>query len=208
MEKPGRAKAHSPPIHRWVCGSNQTESRRDGRTACILSILYKNRQHGVYLAEHRTHHKNSRHEKDRHYWIVGCDHHRGCIIASLSRQDNQRERRSLSREHLAGVWLRTEDNLPRGVEMPLSMRCTNIVAPDGSFVERSWFSHSDRTNTYQRTGTWLVKNGHLIETIKTSTNPTEVTPHTGAGRIVYSDARGFIVRWPNSQETVWQKVIR
>jgi hypothetical protein len=101
------------------------------------------------------------------------------------------------RQHLAGVWLRQEAH----------MRCTNTVTADGSFVERSWFSHPDRTNTYQGTGTWLVNNGHLIETIKNSTNPTEVTPHTGTARIIHSDAGGFVVRWPNSVETVWQKVI-
>lgn len=111
--------------------------------------------------------------------------------------------------HLVGVWLREEDNLPHGVGMPLSMRCTNTIAPDGSFVELSWFSHLDRTNTYRRTGTWLVKNGRLIETLKTSTNPTEVTPHTDAGRIVRFDARGFIVRWQNStNETIWQRVTK
>jgi hypothetical protein len=81
------------------------------------------------------------------------------------------------RQQLAGVWLRAEDELPRGVGMPLSMRCTNTVAADGSFVELSWFRHSDRTNTYQATGTWFVKDGHLIETIRSSTNPVEVTPH-------------------------------
>ena len=102
------------------------------------------------------------------------------------------------RQQLAGVWLRQE----------AGMRCTNTVAADGSFVENSWFSHSDRTNTYQRTGTWLVKDRHLIETIKSSTNPTEVTPHTGAGRVVHSDAGEFVVRWQNSVETVWQKVIQ
>ena len=88
------------------------------------------------------------------------------------------------------------------------MRCTNTVAPDGSFVELSWFSHPDRTNTYQRTGTWFVKDGDLIETIKSSSNPTEVAPHTLAGRVVHADASGFTVRWPNSAETVWQKIIQ
>ena len=88
------------------------------------------------------------------------------------------------------------------------MRCTNTVAADGSFVEMSWFSHSDRTNTYQRTGTWIVKDGSLIETVKTSTNPTEVTPHSLAGRIVRSDASGFTVRWPNAAETVWRRVTK
>ena len=102
------------------------------------------------------------------------------------------------RQHLAGVWLRQE----------AGMRCTNTVAADGSFVELSWFSHSDRTNTYQRTGTWLVKDGHLIEAIKSSTNPSEVIPHSNSGRVVHSDAGEFVVRWPNSVETVWQKIIQ
>ena len=45
----------------------------------------------------------------------------------------------------------------------------------------------------RRTGTWLVKDGHLIETIKSSTNPTEVTPHTGAATD-YSLGRGRVCR--------------
>ncbi len=101
------------------------------------------------------------------------------------------------RQQLTGVWLRQE----------AGMRCTNTVAADGSFIEQSWFSHPDRTNTYQATGTWLVKDGHLIETVKSSSNPTEVTPHTGAAQIIRSDAGEFVVRWPNSVETIWQKII-
>ena len=104
---------------------------------------------------------------------------------------------SAFRQQLAGVWLRQE----------AGMRCTNTVTADGSFIELSWFSHPDRTNTYQRTGTWLVKDGQLIETIKSSSNPTEVTPHTGAARVIRSDAGEFVVRWPNSVETIWQKII-
>jgi len=101
------------------------------------------------------------------------------------------------RQQLAGVWLRQEAD----------MRCTNTVAADGSFVELSWFRHTDRTNTYQRTGTWLVEDGHLIETIKSSTNPSEVASHTDTARIIHSDTSEFVVRWPNSVETIWQKII-
>lgn len=111
--------------------------------------------------------------------------------ASVARFD------SAFRQQLAGVWLRQE----------AGVRCTNTVAADGSFVELSWFSHPDRTDTYQRTGTWLVKDGQLIEMVKSSSNPTEVTPHTGAARIIRSDAGEFVVRWPNSVETTWQKII-
>jgi uncharacterized membrane protein (Fun14 family) len=99
-------------------------------------------------------------------------------------------------QQLAGVWLRQEAD----------MRCTNSVTADGSFVELSWFSHTDRTNTYQRTGTWLVKDGRLIETVSSSSNSAEVTPHTGAARIIRSDAGEFVLRWPNSVEQVWQKI--
>jgi hypothetical protein len=101
------------------------------------------------------------------------------------------------RHKLAGVWLRQEAD----------MRCTNTVAADGSFVELSWFRHTDRTNTYQRTGTWLIQNGHFIETVKASTNPTEVTPHSDTGRIVRADALGFTVRWPKADE-IWQRIIQ
>ncbi len=87
------------------------------------------------------------------------------------------------------------------------MRCTNTVAADGSFVELSWFSHPDRTNTYRATGTWLVKDGRLIETVGSSSNSAEVTPHTGTARIIRSDAGEFVLRWPNSVEQVWQKII-
>lgn len=100
------------------------------------------------------------------------------------------------RQQLAGVWLRQETD----------MRCTNTVAADGSFVELSWFRHTDRTNTYQRTGTWLVKDGHLVETIKSSTNPTEVTPHSDTGRIVRADAGEFTVRW--KLDETWQRIIQ
>jgi len=102
------------------------------------------------------------------------------------------------RQKLAGVWLRQEAD----------MRCTNTVAADGSFVELSWFRHTYRTNTYQRTGTWLVKDGRFIETIKSSTNPTEVTPHTVTGRVVHSDAGEFVVRWQNSAEMIWQRIVQ
>ncbi len=110
------------------------------------------------------------------------------------------------RQNLAGIWLREEYNLPPGAGMPLSMRCTNTVAADGSFVELSWFGHADRINTYRRTGTWLVKNGHLIEIIKSSTNPAEVIPHTDAGLIIRADMREFTLRWPNSEQTEWQRI--
>jgi hypothetical protein len=100
-------------------------------------------------------------------------------------------------QKLAGVWLRQE----------AGMRCTNTVAADGSFVELSWFSHSDRTNTYQRTGTWTFKDGRLVETIKSSTNPSEVTPHTNSERAVYSNAGELVIFWQAStNKTVWQRV--
>ena len=101
------------------------------------------------------------------------------------------------RQNLAGTWSSELD----------IMRLTNVVMPEGSFTSHLIFIHPERTNTYQETGTLLVKDGHLIETIKSSTNPTEATTHTGDARIIRSDAGEFVVRWPNSVETVWQKII-
>lgn len=113
------------------------------------------------------------------------------------------------RERLPGIWLQEEDNLPRRVGFAQSITRTNTVAGDGSFVELSWFRHPDRTNTYRRTGTWLVKNGDLIETVKSSTNPTEVTPHSETGQIVSADALGLAVRWQHStNEMIWQRVAK
>ena len=132
--------------------------------------------------------------------IIAC----GLLLGHLAKVSDERDR--VFRQRLAGVWLRAEDNLPPVVGGAQSMRCTNIVAADGSFVELSWFSRPHRTNTYQRTGTWLVKNSRLIETVKTSTNPVEVTPHSIAGRIVRADEGGFTLRWQNSEETIWQRV--
>jgi hypothetical protein len=131
-----------------------------------------------------------------------------CVFLLRYHAKISKDRDEAFRERLAGVWLREELNLPHGVGKPQSMRCTNTVAADGTFLELSWFSHPDRTNTYQRTGTWLVKNGHLIQTVKSSTNPSEVTPWTNAWRIVRADASGFTVRWQNSEETVWQRGIQ
>ncbi|MBU6409333.1 MAG: hypothetical protein KGR98_02995 [Verrucomicrobia bacterium] len=132
-----------------------------------------------------------------------------CILLIRYHDKVATERDQAFRERLSGTWSREEDNLPRRAGFARSITWTNTVAADGSFVELSWFRHSYRTNTYQRTGTWFVKNGHLIETIKTSTNPSEVTPYSEVGRIVNSDATGFAVRWQHStNEMAWQRVTK
>jgi len=105
------------------------------------------------------------------------------------------------RGRLPDVWSRAEETLPSGAGMPLRMCCTNTIAADGSFVERSWFSHPDRTNTNQRTGIWLVKNRYLRETVKTSSNLCEVTPHADAGRIDAVKPDEFVLSWSGSTNT-------
>jgi hypothetical protein len=166
-------------------------ARRQG-----IESLYKFGRLGVYLTKHEYFTKIHTMKKLTIIELLAV-----IVVASLllhwqhvkiSRFDSD------FRQQLAGVWLRQKAD----------MRCTNSVTADGSFVELSWFRHTDRTNTYQRTGSWLVKDGHLIETIKSSTNSSEVTPHTLAGRVVHSDAGEFVVRWPNSVETIWQRVVQ
>jgi hypothetical protein len=102
------------------------------------------------------------------------------------------------RQNLAGTWSSELDN----------MRLTNVVMPDGSFTNHLIFIHPGRTNTYQETGTWLVKDGKMIETVKSDTNPSALAPRSITGHIIRSDAREFAVRWGISPDTwTWQKVI-
>ena len=101
------------------------------------------------------------------------------------------------RRDLAGTWSAELDN----------MRLTNVVMPDGSFTCQLKFRHPERTNTYQETGTWQIKGGHLIETVKSDTNPTAVSPRSHAGRILRTRAGEFVVQWQGSpDEWVWQKL--
>ena len=103
------------------------------------------------------------------------------------------------RQSLSGTWSSELDN----------MRLTNIVMPDGSFASHLIFIHPGRTNTYQETGTWLVKDGKMIETVKSDTNPTARAPRTITGRIIRADAREFAVRWGISPDVwVWRKIIQ
>jgi hypothetical protein len=103
------------------------------------------------------------------------------------------------RQTLAGTWSSELDN----------MRFTNVVMPDGSFTNHLIFIHPGRTNTYQETGTWLIKDGKMIETVKSDTNPTALAPRTITGRIIRADAREFAVRWGISPDVyVWQRIIQ
>jgi hypothetical protein len=103
------------------------------------------------------------------------------------------------RQNLAGTWSSELDN----------MRFTNVIMPDGSFTNHLIFIHPGRTNRYQETGTWLVKDGKMIETVKSDTNPTALAPRTIAGRIIRADAREFAVRWGISPDVyVWQRIIQ
>ena len=101
------------------------------------------------------------------------------------------------RQSLAGTWSRELEN----------MRCTNIVAPDGSFTEQSTFSHPDRTNTYQMAGTWHIKDGNLIEAVTSDSNKSALVPRTHSGKIIVVNSNEFIMAWQGStNKTVWQRV--
>jgi hypothetical protein len=101
------------------------------------------------------------------------------------------------RQSLAGAWSWELDN----------MRCTNMVAPDGSFTSQLMFSHSDHTNTYQMAGTWQIKDGRLMETVTSDSNKSAQVPRTHTGRIVRVNADEFVVTWQSStNKSVWQRV--
>jgi hypothetical protein len=103
------------------------------------------------------------------------------------------------RQSLVGTWSSELD----------IMRLTIVVMPDGSFTNHLIFIHPESTNTYQETGTWLVKNEKIIETVKSDTNPSAQTPRIITGRIMRADASEFAVRWGISPDVyVWHKVIQ
>jgi hypothetical protein len=100
-------------------------------------------------------------------------------------------------QKLAGVWLRQLDN----------MRCTNIVATDGSFTCQSWFSHPERTNTYQMKGTWQIKDDSFTESVTNDSNKAAVVPRSHSGQIVFVNTNEFVVFWPaNKSRSVWQRI--
>lgn len=130
-----------------------------------------------------------------------------CILLIQDHAKISKDRDEALRERLAGVWLREEDNLPHGAGMPQSMRCTNTVAADGSFICLSWFSHSDRTNTYQDTGTWHIKDGNLMETVTKDSNKAAIVPRSSSGQIVFVNTNEFAIYWQGTTNTqAWQKI--
>jgi hypothetical protein len=103
----------------------------------------------------------------------------------------------INNQKLAGVWLRQE----------AGMRCTNTVAPDGSFTEQAVFVHPGRTNTYQMAGTWQIKDGRFIESVTNDSNMTARVPRSHSGQIVFVNTNEFVVSWPaDKSKTVWQRI--
>ena len=101
------------------------------------------------------------------------------------------------RQNLAGTWWSNLDN----------MHLTNMVAPNGMFTTYLAFVHSTQTNTYQETGTWAVKNGVMIETIKSDTNPTTHATRSHVGQILHANTNEFVVQWQGSPDKWnWQKL--
>lgn len=101
------------------------------------------------------------------------------------------------RQSLAGIWSRNVGDI----------RCTNVVAVDGSFTEQVIFNHPDRTNTYEIKGTWHIKGGNLIETVTSDSNKSALTPRTHSGRVVPINTNGFIIAWQGfTNKSVWQRV--
>jgi hypothetical protein len=130
-----------------------------------------------------------------------------CVFLLRYHAKISKDRDEAFRERLAGVWLRELDNLPPRVGGPQSMRCTNTVAPDGSFTCQQWLSHPDRTNTYQDTGTWHIKDGNLIETVTRDSNEAAVVPRSHSGQIVFVNTNEFVVFWPaDKRKSVWQRI--
>jgi hypothetical protein len=100
-------------------------------------------------------------------------------------------------QKLAGVWSWQLEN----------MRCTNSVAPDGSFTGQAVFVHPGRTNTYQMAGAWQINDGRFIESITSDGNKRSTVPRSHSGQIYFASPNEFVVSWQGStNKTVWQRV--
>jgi hypothetical protein len=100
-------------------------------------------------------------------------------------------------QRLAGAWSWELYNI----------RCTNIVAPDGSFTAQTIFSHPKSTNTYQMSGAWHIQDGSLIETVTSDSNKRARVPRTHSGKIARIDASELVVVWQGDTNTsVWKRV--
>ena len=82
---------------------------------------------------------------------------------------------------------------------------TNTVASDGSFH----LQEATGTNISQVTGTWLIKDGDLVETITSNTDRAHVRlPHTEIHHIVRLDTDELVECEYSTNEVTWKKIIQ
>ena len=129
--------------------------------------------------------------------IIGCSILVLILAVTLLWQFDKISRDRGFRRELAGTWSWELYNI----------RSISVFAPDGSFAAQRTYSHPTRTDTNQMSGTWLVKDGDLIEIVASDTNKRAKVPRTHVGRIIRENAQEFAVIWQDStNESVWQRV--
>ena len=110
------------------------------------------------------------------------------IALLLWRQTKISRDRNFSRK-LAGTWLWSYANIRESL----------TYTADSRFSSQEIDSHRQRTNTYQRAGTWFIKDGRIITTYTNDSNTRARVPRTATGQIVRIDAQEFIVSYDTNK---------
>jgi hypothetical protein len=101
------------------------------------------------------------------------------------------------RQKLSGTWAWERDNI----------RCTNTIAPNGTFDYQLVYLYAKDARTHQVEGTWQVEDGILIETITNDNDAQHRVPRTNSAQIILVDARELSVAYQHFTNTeTWKRI--
>jgi hypothetical protein len=125
--------------------------------------------------------------------LTACGHHQPSL-SSLSDAEVQKK--------LTGTWREQGEHAV----------CTFVVASNGDFVTQGVFNEAHGVRKLTMKGTWIVKNGILIQTYTKSSQTNAHLPISDPLAIVRLDDRELVLRYdgrrPEIIEMVYQRVIK
>jgi hypothetical protein len=94
-------------------------------------------------------------------------------------------------KQVTGMWL---------VDIGNNVRSLNVIRPDGGFAAKvAGFTNG---SVVMIEGTFLVKNGALVETVTKSSQPDEQVPFVVQGKIISLTPHEMITRWDTKPVSV------
>ena len=103
-------------------------------------------------------------------------------------------------KQVTGMWL---------VDIGKNVRSLNVIRPDGGFAAKVAGFTNGSVVTIE--GTFLVKNGALVETVTKSSQPDEKVPFVVHGKIISLTPQEMITQWdtqPVSVTVVARRVLK